>query len=54
LARLRPHHVIEEQLTDVLRREAGKLESGTVHDGLTELANLRVDMKSHDDPPVRV
>ena len=44
---LRPQHVVEEQLADVLRGEARQLESRTVEDGLAELADLRVDTKGH-------
>ena len=34
LCLLRPHHVVEEKLADVLRGQPGELEPGPVHDGL--------------------
>jgi hypothetical protein len=38
-----PEHTVEEQLTDVLGREAGKLETRAVNDDLSELADFGPD-----------
>ena len=44
---LGPHHVVEQHLADVLRGQPGQLESGTMHDGLAELANLGLHVEAH-------
>ena len=49
---LRPEHVVEQQLADVLGREAGQLQPWPVEDGLAELADLGVNMKRHLGSPV--
>ena len=54
LGLLGPHHVVEEQLADVLRREPGQLQTRPVDDGLAELAHLRVDTKRHSGSSCRV
>ena len=43
----RPHHVVEEQLADVVGGQPGQLEPGSVEDGLVELADLGVDVERH-------
>ena len=40
LGLLRPHHVVEQQLADVLGGEAGQFEPGSVDDGLAQLADF--------------
>src|SRR3954454_18391989 len=44
---LGPHDVVEEQVVDVLRGEAGEFETGLVHDHLVQPADLGVDVEAH-------
>jgi hypothetical protein len=47
----RPHHVVEQQVADVLRGQPGQFQSGPVHDHLPELAYLRLHGQGHVPPP---
>ena len=46
-ARLGPHHVVEQQLVDVLGGESAQLDAGSVDDGLLELADFGVNVEGH-------
>ena len=48
LGLLRPHHIVEQQVADVLRGQPGQLKSGPVHDHLPELPDLRLHGQAHD------
>jgi hypothetical protein len=43
-----PHHVVEQQLADVLRGQPGQLQARPVHDDLAELSHLGLDAERHD------
>ena len=44
---LGPHHVVEEQVVDVARRQPRQLQTGTVHDDLLQDADLGVNVECH-------
>src|SRR5262249_20825154 len=47
LGPLSPHHVIEEQLTDVPRGEPGQLQAWPVQDHLAQCSYLGLDIERH-------
>ena len=53
LGLLGPHDVVEEQLTDVVRGQPRQLEPRPMDDGLTQLADLRIDTKRHSGASCR-
>ena len=49
-----PHHVVEEQLADVLGGQPGQLQPRSMDDGLAKLADLRLHRERHGRTSVLV
>ena len=50
LCTLSPHHVVEQQVVDIARRQPHEFQAGPMHDHLLEDADLGVNMERHGSP----